>query len=212
MAFDFPSSPTVGTLYSPAVGPSYIWDGNAWNVVDTPIPVSGVVKISESGPLSGVATIDIVLPSGFKAYDLIINDMYPASVTAISARYSFDGTTFVATASYGWGFDTITTAASAGWAMTGAGGTTASGIQITQTATNTGLINAGSFRFFIPRVDSGVVQGIEWHGFAWTGSTYYQTRGHGRFLSTAGPISAIRFLPGVGVFSMLGGWQLNGIR
>lgn len=45
MAFDFPASPTVGQTFSPAGGPTYIWDGVAWksgsfgptvSIADTP--------------------------------------------------------------------------------------------------------------------------------------------------------------------------------
>lgn len=32
MAFDFPSSPTPGTVYTPAGGPSYTYDGAAWKL------------------------------------------------------------------------------------------------------------------------------------------------------------------------------------
>jgi hypothetical protein len=35
MAFDFPASPTVGQVYTPAGGPSYIWDGTAWTLTGT---------------------------------------------------------------------------------------------------------------------------------------------------------------------------------
>lgn len=35
MAFDFPSSPTVGQTYSVAGGPSYIWNGTVWVVSGT---------------------------------------------------------------------------------------------------------------------------------------------------------------------------------
>jgi len=33
MAFDFPASPTTGTLYQPAGGPTYRWNGTVWAVV-----------------------------------------------------------------------------------------------------------------------------------------------------------------------------------
>ena len=35
MAFDFPATPTTGTIYSPAGGPSYRWDGDKWQLVST---------------------------------------------------------------------------------------------------------------------------------------------------------------------------------
>jgi phage-related tail fiber protein len=35
MAFDFPSSPSVGQVYAPVGGPSYLWTGVAWLVQGT---------------------------------------------------------------------------------------------------------------------------------------------------------------------------------
>ena len=40
MAFDFPASPSIGTTYSPAGGPSYIWNGTAWQVYGASPPVA----------------------------------------------------------------------------------------------------------------------------------------------------------------------------
>jgi hypothetical protein len=33
MAFDFPSSPTPGTVFTPAGGPTWQWDGTTWLLV-----------------------------------------------------------------------------------------------------------------------------------------------------------------------------------
>jgi hypothetical protein len=39
VAFDFPASPTVGAIYSPAGGPSWQWNGTTWiQVIGTTIP------------------------------------------------------------------------------------------------------------------------------------------------------------------------------
>lgn len=41
MAFNFPDSPTPGTVYAPAGGPSYTWDGTKWMMTGgffTPVP------------------------------------------------------------------------------------------------------------------------------------------------------------------------------
>jgi hypothetical protein len=40
--FDFPASPSIGTTFTPAGGPSYVWDGNKWKT-GTPLP--GVFSI-----------------------------------------------------------------------------------------------------------------------------------------------------------------------
>ena len=33
MAYDFPSSPTVGQTYAPTSGPTYVWNGTAWTIL-----------------------------------------------------------------------------------------------------------------------------------------------------------------------------------
>lgn len=43
MAMDFPASPTVGAIYSPAGGPSYRWDGSLW------VPQQGIAVPVLSG-------------------------------------------------------------------------------------------------------------------------------------------------------------------
>jgi hypothetical protein len=39
MAYDFPASPSVGTIFAPAGGPSYQWDGTVWKTASTGAPV-----------------------------------------------------------------------------------------------------------------------------------------------------------------------------
>ena len=63
MAFDFPSSPTLGQQYAPAGGPTYQWDGTAWKVIsNAPTAetrnriVNGAMQISqEQGNTAGTS-------------------------------------------------------------------------------------------------------------------------------------------------------------
>jgi hypothetical protein len=47
MAFDFPASPTVNQMYSPAGGPTYMYDGQKWVVFST---TSGAAQKTAVGP------------------------------------------------------------------------------------------------------------------------------------------------------------------
>jgi hypothetical protein len=47
MAFDFPSSPTVGQIFSPITGVNYSWNGYAWDrqIAVTPLAPSGTAML-----------------------------------------------------------------------------------------------------------------------------------------------------------------------
>jgi hypothetical protein len=45
MAFDFPSSPTVGQQYSPVAGTTYTWNGVGWTLAQSSVATSVQIKI-----------------------------------------------------------------------------------------------------------------------------------------------------------------------
>jgi len=67
MAFDFPASPTDGTIYIPAGGPQYQYSGGAWRVASSSVPiataqarnriVNGAMQVSqETGNTAGTTS------------------------------------------------------------------------------------------------------------------------------------------------------------
>ena len=51
-ALDFPASPSVDDLYT-ANGSTWKWDGTSWNVVPSPVTLSGISDVSLTSPTSG---------------------------------------------------------------------------------------------------------------------------------------------------------------
>jgi len=175
--------------------------------------VPGVYKISSGVNAGAQNTFPILLPTGYIAYELTINDLYPGSAQALIMRFSYDNGATYPTTGYVWGYDQVTTAASSGWSQQGATGSGAIVIFGTPVGTPN-RISAGSFKFYIPRVAADIVQGVDWHGYHWTGAsgTYNNIRGAGRYLGLAGPATAIRFERNDGGTFAWGDWQLNGIK
>lgn len=50
MAFDFPSSPSVGQFFQPSGGPLYQWNGSAWVTATTSPSLTGPTGPSVTGP------------------------------------------------------------------------------------------------------------------------------------------------------------------
>jgi hypothetical protein len=53
MAFDFPASPTTGTLYQPAGGPTYRWNGSVWAVVAAQFQGAMASDVAPANPVPG---------------------------------------------------------------------------------------------------------------------------------------------------------------
>jgi len=53
MSFDFPASPTTGTLYQPAGGPTYRWSGSVWAVVAAQFQGAMASDTAPSNPVPG---------------------------------------------------------------------------------------------------------------------------------------------------------------
>jgi len=110
MAFDFPANPTPGSTYSPAGGPTYVWDGSAWAIsaisVMPPndggeyVMVNGAWRLSRQGfDLTGLATLDIPVPSWNPAQvraTLVAQNTSTANQIHY-LRASADGTNFLST-------------------------------------------------------------------------------------------------------------------
>ena len=92
MAFDFPASPTNGQVYVPTGGPAYQWDGEKWRGGQPSGPVT-----EQFFDASGLANVDIAVPTWAKGCS-IVGCIFPTASTNtyVLARYSLDGTTFMA--------------------------------------------------------------------------------------------------------------------
>jgi hypothetical protein len=115
--FDFPSSPSTGTIYSPAGGPVYMWDGTTWNIVDATAFVSGCIKISEGTLGANAATIEIPMPtSGYNMLELLGQNLQ-SGVSSNSFLIQFAVADVYNTTQYQYAWDQImaTGNASAGW-------------------------------------------------------------------------------------------------
>jgi hypothetical protein len=53
MAFDFPASPTTGTLYQPSGGPTYRYDGAVWSVIGAQFQGAMPSDAAPSNPVPG---------------------------------------------------------------------------------------------------------------------------------------------------------------
>jgi hypothetical protein len=53
MSFDFPASPTTGTLYQPAGGPTYRWNGTVWSVVAAQFQGAMASDVAPANPVPG---------------------------------------------------------------------------------------------------------------------------------------------------------------
>lgn len=103
MAFDFPSSPTIGQTFAPPGGPAYVWDGVAWaaNTLNDPpiddgeyVRVNGVWRLSkQTVNLAGLAFGTLAVPAWGPSWARLAFFGIAASHYPIM-RYSFDGTTF----------------------------------------------------------------------------------------------------------------------
>jgi microcystin-dependent protein len=86
MAFDFPASPSVGQVYTPASGPSYQWDGIAWMVSGAAFMPAGMIM-----PFAGSAA-----PAGWLKCNgaAISRTVYAALFAAIGTTFGAgDGST-----------------------------------------------------------------------------------------------------------------------
>jgi hypothetical protein len=92
MAFDFPSSPTVGQQFSPVPGVTYSWNGYAWAVAAAPPP--GAVQIRRIDVTSPVASVDFTLgiDATYDEYELhVINYQHSIADQVPLMRVSTDG-------------------------------------------------------------------------------------------------------------------------
>ena len=83
MAFDFPSSPTVGQSYTPAGGPTYVWDGFAWANADTIAAAKGWWDTGLLTLPTNALYLDVPLPPGTTMIDVSLDGM--SAVTTFTA-------------------------------------------------------------------------------------------------------------------------------
>lgn len=91
-ALDFPSSPTLGQIFTSPNGPVYIWNGSAWMGGSAAGPMTEQVF-----DMSGKTAQDITVPSW--ARHCAIEGFGFAMPSQFVMRYSLDGSTFLAGAS-----------------------------------------------------------------------------------------------------------------
>ena len=95
MGFNFPAAPALNQIYSPAADVNFQWNGVAW------IGGASVARVEPAESfydLSGLASVDILVPAWAKAGQLIGSIFVPAGQQVV-CRMSDDGTTFKAGAS-----------------------------------------------------------------------------------------------------------------
>lgn len=104
MAFDFPSSPTVGQTYQPAGGPIYVWDGVAWGTADmVPTTLPSSVIISKQTISTPVAVLETVLPPNYDWFTYHVIGLKAPTNQNPFLQVSVDGTTYITNASYVYG-------------------------------------------------------------------------------------------------------------
>lgn len=205
MAFDFPSSPSAGAIYTPAGGPTYTWDGSGWTIQDPVVALPGAYKLNE-GTTGVQATLDVTLPPGYLSHELLINGLVPTTNgVGFVAQLSANGTTFDGSANYFHaGLGARMNSTSIFLSYSGNNGFTIFG--------QVGTGYCAHLKVRIPQtVDK--VPWIFWDGGYWDSIgqiTWASASGINQ--SFSGPTLAIRFVFGVGNIAAGARWQLNGIK
>lgn len=118
--------------------------------------VGGVTRLN-GGVVSGAATLDISLSSGYSRYILLLDDVVPVTNNnGLGLRFSFDsGSTYKSAASdYFWAYSYWNTAAAGGGFDSGTGGGPTT--HINMSASTTGLSNtAGLINSYIAEIYPG---------------------------------------------------------
>jgi hypothetical protein len=208
-ALDFPSSPTVGQIYTPGAGaPTYIWSGTAWSQIGQ----ASYTKIS-SGVAAAQANIDIWFPAaaGFPGgFELLLSNIQPQATTdSLLLRHSNDGSTFQTGASYRYAGRTWNEAGASGG---GIQSTAQTYIALTGTTSNASGYKT-SFKLFWPGVDNGQGQQVLWDGWYFNGTNIVKINGIGLNNTTAGqgmPLGIRLLNNSLGNFVAGARWQLNG--
>lgn len=107
MAFDFPSSPSVGQTYTPAAGtPTYMWSGTVWDVLPATPPSGSPILIRSQTISSAVAQVDFTsgLDATYDEYELsFFNVRAAAAGNNLLILLSNDGgASWLAGSSYGY--------------------------------------------------------------------------------------------------------------
>lgn len=102
MAFDFPSSPTVGQQYTPIAGTTYVWNGYAWAAaLPSPTTTPRLDVISQLTISAPVSSAIIVLPAGYSSFDLKIVGLVLSASNPVYMQFSNDGgATYLTTGYY----------------------------------------------------------------------------------------------------------------
>lgn len=95
MAFDFPSSPTVGQQFTPASGPTYVYNGYGWSTLTGSLnsPAGSLVLISSQTVTSAVAQVDFAagIDGTYDEYEIHILGARVSADSALNLRISQDG-------------------------------------------------------------------------------------------------------------------------
>jgi len=218
LAFDFPASPTVGTAYTPSGGPSYIYDGVAWTVVDDNTPLAGTFKISEGILSANANSVDFAVPTtGYRGFELHVSRAALDVTGGVFAQLSWDnGATYKSeTAGYLYAFDSIGTTSPGGWAQSA--GTT-NVIFLMPNVSSGAPAARGNAKLWWPLVPAGEFAGFMCDATAYSQTTlmYHRWRIHGWAVGTTaitGPHNRMKVFTGGGSLMLAGlSWQLNGIK
>lgn len=153
MAFDFPTSPTIGQQFTPVAGTTYTWNGYGW-VVSSPaaLAAGALVPIATQTVGAAVATIDFTagIDSTYDEYELHWFNVKHTVDSQIGLRISQDGgATWKAGASdYSYGVAFAPNVGTSGTFSGGFGSSIVIGANHQVSATN--YTAAGTAKFFTP--------------------------------------------------------------
>jgi hypothetical protein len=222
MPFDFPTTPTAGTVHA-----GYVWDGEKWVgglPADTDAPndgaqyvrqsamwakTDGPVKISNGVAVGNLSNVDIALPTGFHTFELSLAGITTTGAGQLAARFSADGSTF-AIAGYAHGGNVLAfpTAANNPYGLA-----SASEILITSTLLSADT-NRGVARLTIPVVTaSNQLQHMLIQSTCLISAGVYGMLNGMGVSPFAGQPAAIRlFMTASALIASGARWQLNGWR
>ena len=210
-AMDFPSSPSVGQIYTPAGGaPTYIWSGTAWSQIGQ----ASLFKISSGVTVAPQASQDIWFPAatGYPGgFELLLSNVQPVNTTdSLVMRCSNDGSTFQAAASYRYAGQTWNDAGASGG---GIQATANNQIALSGTCSNVAGYKT-AWKLFFPSSDNAQSQQVLFDGWYFNGTNIVKINGIGVNGTTAGQGMPL----GVRIMCLAGNlaagvrWQLNGYK
>jgi hypothetical protein len=117
MAFDFPASPTTGQVFTPAGGPSYVWNGYAWAQQSSIVPALVLLNtlVANNSPY---LTDQVSFTPSYDSYEIEFQNVTPV-VTACLQAQVFSGGSWVSGTFYNtmvWGSYQGGITTGSGWA------------------------------------------------------------------------------------------------